>query len=59
MTWPYVVNDLSGDEIVRTFDEKNSKKEIKKSLELKKQSREKVINYMLNRKDTIIRLLAG
>ena len=36
VTWPYVVNDLSGDEIVRTFDEKNSKKEIKKSLELKK-----------------------
>ena len=37
---------------------KNCKKQIKKSLELKKLSREKVINNVLNRKDTIIRLIA-
>ena len=38
---------------------KNYKKQIKDSLELKKQQRGKVINYILNGKDTIIRLLAG
>ena len=46
--------------MVRIFYEKElQKKKIKDSLELKKQQREKVINYMLNGKDTIIRLLAG
>ena len=35
------------------------KKQIKKSLELKKYSRGKVINHMLNRKNTIIRLITG
>ena len=35
------------------FKKKNCKKQIKKNLELKKQSREKVINYMLNGKDTM------
>ena len=38
---------------------KNCKKQIKKYLELKKKSREKMINYMLNGKNTIIRLIAG
>ena len=33
--------------------------EIKKNLELEKQSRQKVINYMLNENDTIFRLIAG
>ena len=45
--------------MVRIFYEKELQKKIKDSLELKKQQREKVINYMLNGKDTIIRLLAG
>ena len=38
---------------------KNCKKQIKKSLGLKKYSRQKVINHMLNGEDTIIRLIAG
>ena len=37
----------------------NYKKQIKKNLELEKQSRQKVINYMLNDNDTIFRLIAG
>ena len=45
--------------MVRIFYEKELQKKIKDSLELKKQQREKVINYMLNGKDTIIHLLAG
>ena len=38
---------------------KNCNKQIKKNLELKKYLREKVINYMLNGKNIIIRLIAG
>ena len=45
--------------ILERFTKKNCKKQIKKSLELKKQQREKVINYILNGKATIICLIAG
>ena len=45
--------------LLEPFTEKDCKKQIKKSLELKKSSREKVRNYMLNGKDTIIHLIAG
>ena len=38
---------------------KNCKRQIKKSLELKKESKEKVINYMLIGKSVIILLVAG
>ena len=41
------------------FMKKNCKKQIKKHLELKKQSKEKAIKYMLNGKDMIIHLIAG
>ena len=58
--WAYVINDLNGKEIVGTFYEKKIfKKQIKKSLELKTLSREKVTNYMLNGKDTIIPFIVG
>ena len=61
----YVINgykyDSNGEEIIRTFYElkENCKKQIKMSLELKKYSRNKVINYMLNGKDAIFRLIVG
>ena len=45
--------------LLNFFTKKNCRKQIKKSLELKKQSRENVINYFLNGKDTIIHLIAG
>ena len=32
----YVIRDLNGEKVVRTFQEKKRKKQIKKSLELKK-----------------------
>ena len=34
--WTYVISDLKSEEIVGTFYKKNCKKQIKKSLELKK-----------------------
>ena len=43
--WKYVIEDLKNEEIVKTFYEKNYKK-IKQSFELKKQAREKVVNYI-------------
>ena len=57
--WTYAINDLNEEEIVGTFYENELQKLIKRSIELKKQSTEKVINFMLNLKDTIICLIAG
>ena len=34
--WPYVISDLSGEEIFEHFKKKSCKKQIKKCLELKK-----------------------
>ena len=36
MLWSYIINDLNGEEIVGKFYNRNSKKQIKKNLELKK-----------------------
>ena len=48
--WTYVTGDLNGKEIYGAFYRKELQKIIKKGLELKKQSRKKVITYMLNGK---------
>ena len=40
--------------LLEFFTKKNYKKQIKKCLKLKKQSREKAINYILNGKDAVI-----
>ena len=45
----YVICDLKGEEIVGKFTKMICKKRIKKNLALKKLSKEKVINYMLNK----------
>ena len=45
--------------LLERFKKRNRNKHIKKSLELKKYQREKVINYTLNGQDTIIRLIVG
>ena len=51
---------LMGKKLLEHFMKKNIfKKQIKKSLELKTLSREKVTNYMLNGKDTIIPFIVG
>ena len=46
-------------EVFENFTKMNCKKQIKKSLELKKKSRESVIYYMLYGKDAIICLKTG
>ena len=57
--WTYVISNLNDEELVETFYEKELQKQIKKSLKLKKLSKNKVINYMLNGKAMIILLLLG
>ena len=42
--------------LLERFTKRNCKKQIKKSLELKHWSREKLINYILNEKATILLL---
>ena len=58
--WTYVISDLNGEEIVGVFYQKELlPKKIKKSLELKKLSRGKVINCMFNGKGIVIPLIVG
>ena len=45
-------------QLLEVFMKKNCKRLIKKNLQLKKQLKEKVINYMLNEKVMIIHLIA-
>ena len=59
MPWTYVTNDFNGEEIVGMFYENELQKTNQKEFKMKKDLREKVINYMLNGKDTIIHLIAG
>ena len=47
---------LTEEKLVESFRKKNCRKQIKKSLELKKQLKEKMINHTLNGKATIILL---
>ena len=47
---------LTEEKLVESFRKKNCKKQIKKSLELEKQLKEKMINHTLNGKATIILL---
>ena len=48
-----------GKKLLEHFMKKSCKRLIKKSLELKKLLKEKVINYMLNGKVMIIHLIVG
>ena len=52
--WTYVINALNREEIVGTFYEKELQKTNQKELRIDIESRGKVINYMLNGKDTIV-----
>ena len=45
--------------LLECFTKKNYNRQIKQSLELKKKSREKVINYISNGEFIIIRLIVG
>ena len=50
---------LKPKKLLKHFAKNNCKKQIRKSLELKKQQREKAINQMLNGKATIVLLTVG
>ena len=53
--WTYIINNVNSKEIFGTFYKKEfCKNQIKRISELKKQSREKVMNYMLYGKTMII-----
>ena len=53
------LSDLKSEKIVGTFDEKELQKTNQKQFRAEKVKREKMINYMLYGKDTIISLIAG
>ena len=55
--WTYAISDLTVKKLLKRFTKRNCKKKLKKSLELKEQSREKVINCMLNTKPMIVLLI--
>ena len=58
--WTFIISDLNEEEIVGIFYEKELQKINQKEFWVEKViKRKKAINYMLNEKDTIIRVIAG
>ena len=58
--WTFIISDLNEEEIVGIFYEKELQKINQKEFWVEKViKRKKAINYMLNEKDTIIRIIAG
>ena len=57
--WTYFIDDLNGEKFVLTFNEKELRKDNKKRLEQKKQSKEGEKSYMSTGKAMIIRLMPG
>ena len=55
----YIFSDLNDEETVEIFNEKELKKQIKQSLELKRQYRKKPTNYMARAKVMIMVLTVG
>ena len=58
--WTFIISDLNEEEIVGIFYEKELQKINQKEFWVEKViKRKKATNYMLNEKDTIIRIIAG
>ena len=58
--WAYLIEELNGEKkLLERFLKNNCKRQIKCSLELKKYSREKIINYMSNGEIMVIHLIVG
>ena len=55
--WTYVISNLIGEEIARTFYEKELQKTNQKEFRIEKVIKRKVVNFTLNKKDTIISLM--
>ena len=58
--WTFIISDLNEEEILGIFYEKELQKINQKEFWVEKViKRKKATNYMLNEKDTIIRIIAG
>ena len=57
--WAHVINDLNGEEIIRTFYEKELQKTNQQKFRIEKVVKKKEVDYILNGKDMIIHLIAG
>ena len=57
--WTYVINNINGEEITKTFYKKELQKTKQKEFRIKKKSRKKVISYMSNGNIMINHLIAG
>ena len=57
--WTYAISYLNGKEIVGTFQENELQKSIQKEFRVEKVIKKKVINYMFNRKATIVLFTVG
>ena len=58
--WTYVISDLKGEKVVRTFQEKKKKEKTnKKEFRAEKVLKEKARNYVLNGKTTMTLLTVG
>ena len=57
--WTYIVNDLSGEEIIATFYEEELQKTNQEEFRIEKVIKKKVIYYMSKGKVMIIHLIAG
>ena len=55
----YVINDINDQEIIGTFYKKELQKTNQEEFRIKKVTKKKVINYMLNGRDMIIHLIVG
>ena len=57
--WTYVINDLNGEEIIGTFYENELEKTDQKEFRIEKVIKKKAINYIVNGKAMMIRLIVG
>ena len=58
VSWTYGINDLNGKKMLELFTKMNFKNK-SKNVELKKELREKMKNYMLHGKATLVHIING
>ena len=56
--WPYVINDLNGEQVIGTFYEKELRKTNQEKFRIEKVIKKKGNNLMSNGKDMIVHLIA-
>ena len=58
LPWPYVINDLNGEQVIGTFYEKELRKTNQEKFRIEKVIKKKGNNLMSNGKDMIVHLIA-